>query len=158
MISGAMCAGEPTSAPVIVIRSSRSTIFAIPKSISLSTPSSRTIAFSGFRSRWITPCSCAWASASARVCTTIAAISGTANGWSVENCRSVCPRMYSVTRYASSLPSDEKSNTSRMFGWCSFATAFASRASRLRASSFWARCGWSTFTATSRSSEVSRPL
>ena len=97
MISGAMWAGEPTSAPVIVIRSSVSRSLAMPKSISLSTPSSRTMTFSGFRSRWMTPSSCACASAAASSWMIIAASSGGSRPPSSRYCRSVRPRMYSVT-------------------------------------------------------------
>ena len=49
-ISGAMYAGDPSSWPVTVIRS-RSSTCAMPKSISFSRPSLRTITFSGFTSR-----------------------------------------------------------------------------------------------------------
>ena len=49
----AMCAGEPTSAPVTVspLVSSRR---AIPKSMSLTAPSAPTMTFPGLMSRWTT--------------------------------------------------------------------------------------------------------
>lgn len=147
MISGAMCAGEPTSVPVTVIRSSMSISRAMPKSMSLRTPSSRTMTFSGLRSRWMTPASCACASAAASSWMTMAASSGGSMGPSSRNVFSVWPRMYSVTMNASWASAAEKSKTSRMLGWCSLATARASRASRRRDSSLPARCGCSTFTA-----------
>ncbi len=71
-----MYAGEPTSAPVTVIRSPGSSTRAMPKSISFRTPSSRTITFSGLRSRWMTPASCACPSARASCWITSAASSG----------------------------------------------------------------------------------
>ena len=76
----------------------------MPKSISLRTPSSRTITFSGLRSRWMTPASCACASAPASSWTTIAASSGGQEPLPLgEAVAASAPRMYSVTRNASSL-------------------------------------------------------
>ncbi|GAO05230.1 hypothetical protein PSR1_04139 [Anaeromyxobacter sp. PSR-1] len=68
-ISGAMWCGEPTSAPVMVMRSSEARIRAMPKSASFTEggSSSWTSTFSGLRSRWMTPAACACASASASV-------------------------------------------------------------------------------------------
>ena len=45
--------------------STESSAFASPKSSTLTVPSSRTLMFAGFRSRWMIPCSCAASSASA---------------------------------------------------------------------------------------------
>ena len=53
-----MYAGEPSSCPVTVMRS-RSITWAMPKSVSFSTPSFRIITFSGLMSRWMMPS--AWA-------------------------------------------------------------------------------------------------
>ena len=56
--SGAMWLGDPTMAPVMVIRSSWERMRAIPKSASFTDglpPNSAIITFSGFRSRWMTP-------------------------------------------------------------------------------------------------------
>ena len=65
MVSGARCAGDPRMLPVTVNFSSGSSSAAMPKSVSFTTPSSRTMMFSGLRSRWTTPAACACCSASA---------------------------------------------------------------------------------------------
>ena len=72
--------GEPTSAPVIVIRSSDAMIRAMPKSASLTAGGSPswTSTFSGFRSRWITPAEWACTSASVRARPTSSADLGVA--------------------------------------------------------------------------------
>ncbi len=70
----------------------------MPKSVSLTTPSSRTITFSGFRSRWTTPAACACSSASAMGSRQAAASSGGSKGWASAKARRVWPRMNSVTR------------------------------------------------------------
>src|SRR5207244_1531110 len=65
MVSGARCAGEPRMLPVMVNFSPGSSRAAMPKSVSFTTPSSRTMTFSGFTSRCTTPAACACSSASA---------------------------------------------------------------------------------------------
>ncbi len=105
--SGAMWAGEPISDPVIVMRSSRSMICAIPKSISLMAPSERIITFSGLTSRWMTPNWCACSSACATSEAIMAAISGSGSGWSTRKFFSVCPWMNSVTMKLSPEPGPE---------------------------------------------------
>ena len=77
--SGAMYAGEPRSCPVTVMRS-LSTICAMPKSMSLMSPSSRIMTFSGFTSRWMTPNWCACSSARATSEAIISATSGKGSG------------------------------------------------------------------------------
>ncbi len=57
-----MCPGEPRIWPVAV-KDWASTIWAMPKSVSLAVPSSWRSTFSGFTSRWTIPFS--WAAASA---------------------------------------------------------------------------------------------
>ena len=79
--SGGMWWGEPTMAPVMVIRSSEASTRAMPKSASLTagrSPSSMST-FSGLRSRWMTPAEWAWTSASARGRPTSIPISGKPN-------------------------------------------------------------------------------
>jgi len=76
--SGAMYAAVPMIMPIWVARAvnvgelleswgpevPESIAFASPKSSTLTVPSSRTLMFCGFRSRWTMPCSCAASSAS----------------------------------------------------------------------------------------------
>ena len=99
-ISGAMWLGDPTSAPVMVMRSSEARMRAMPKSVSLTAVRSPswTITFSGFRSRWMTPAAWAWARASARARPTSRPTSGLAKPVFWAKARRVCPRMNSVTR------------------------------------------------------------
>jgi hypothetical protein len=76
--SGLMYAAVPRMTPAYVARmlsvgdivrddavASRSSIFARPKSSTFTVPSGPTLMFAGFRSRWMTPFSCAASSASA---------------------------------------------------------------------------------------------
>ena len=64
--AGLVIVGEAiTSALVDEPEPAGSTSFASPKSSTFTVPSSRTLIFAGFRSRWMIPCSCAASSASA---------------------------------------------------------------------------------------------
>ncbi len=99
MSSGAMYAGEPRSCPVTVMRC-RSTTCAMPKSMSLRTPSLRIMTFSGLTSRWMMP-------DGVRVRQRAADLDGddrrdlrVANaGGRSNSCFSVLPSMNSVTMY-----------------------------------------------------------
>ena len=84
--------------PVMVNFSPGSSRAAMPKSVSFTTPSSRTMTFSGFTSRCTTPAACACSSASAMGSRHAAASSGGWKGVPSAKSRSVRPRMNSVTR------------------------------------------------------------
>ena len=174
--SGAMCAGLPRTWPVDVTPCASSS-FAMPKSVSLTTTrsplggggraplrgqarrsgrcSSRT--FSGLMSRWTTPRGVGVrqrreeleregrgdlgrhrARASAAAC--------------AASSRAGAP----PTRYCSRSSASLTSNTSTMFGCRSLATACASVLNRETTSFESRRCGWMTFTATSRPRRLSR--
>ena len=102
--------GDPTMAPVMVIRSSCERIRAMPKSASLTegrSPDSAIITFSGFRSRWMTPAAWAWTSASARASPMSAPHSGSGIPSSSAKARRVRPWTNSVTSQLSVLSSPE---------------------------------------------------
>ena len=68
VIAGLVIVGEFASAfpaPGSRFPAAGSNAFASPKSSTFTVPSSRTLMFAGFRSRWMMPCSCAASSASA---------------------------------------------------------------------------------------------
>ena len=62
--------------------------FARPKSSTLTVPSSRSLIFAGFRSRWMIPCSCAASSASA-ICFAIGSASSSRNGAACQPLRQI---------------------------------------------------------------------
>ncbi len=111
--------------------------------------------FSGFTSRWITPSACACESAASTSIAIAAAISGGSGARSFKSLRSVAPRTSSTTRNFSASSADETSKTSTMFGCRSLATACASTTKRCATSADSRKCGWMTFTATSRARRVS---
>jgi hypothetical protein len=117
-----------------------STIFAIPKSVSFTnSPSGRgtSSTFSGLRSRWMTPSSCARPSADA-ACITMRAARGQSNAPRFSTSRSDSPSTYSMTRKTRP-PSSPKSVISTMFGWLMRLTARASRKNRSRCAAFMPR-------------------
>ena len=75
-----MYAGVPITAPSTVssaliaadpgVSSTSAIALASPQSITATSPNSPTSTLAGFRSRWITPCACAYAIASATASTT----------------------------------------------------------------------------------------
>ncbi len=128
----------------MVILSSDARMRAMPKSASFTArrpPSSETMMFSGFRSRWMTPAAWAWTSASASARPMSAPTSGDPMPTSSAKARSVRPWMNSVTSQLSSLPSPEQSKISTMLGCERRATARASREKRARDSARAARWG-----------------
>ncbi len=90
--SGAMYAGEPTSAPVPV-RVESPSVAAIPKSVSRTCPSRPSSTLPGLISRCSTPAECAAASASTRV----RPIAATCAGGSGPCARMTSPRLSAFT-------------------------------------------------------------
>ncbi len=93
--------GVPTAAPVRVCRCAP-TSRAMPKSITFTRPARVIMTFAGLMSRWITPLSCAWSSASstARV---MRVASGHGNApCTATRLSSVSPSTYSITMTNSS--------------------------------------------------------
>src|SRR4051812_47970761 len=127
-----MYASVPTTSPGIVSGVSLTT-WATPKSASLAKPapaagSATTMTFCGLTSRWITPRSCACASAS-QSAAPIRATSRSAIALARTSSARVRPRTSSETRYTS-CSSYASSYMATMPGWLSRAAARASRSTR----------------------------
>ena len=127
--------------------------FARPKSSTLTVPSSRTLMLAGFRSRWITPASCATSNASA-ICLAIGSASSTGIGPLAIRSARVGPSTSSSTSArvpsASSMPW-----ICAMFGWLRLARTCASRWNRANRSGSVAKASGRIFRATWRLSWVS---
>lgn len=153
--SGAMYGGLPKIRPVTVQPAVASEECAMPKSQIFSRPPGSRKRLAGFKSRWITLSSCAAASASA-VCAarSSATATGIPPGARISAVRRSSPASSSMTMKSrpSSWPT---SCTTVMPGCWSRAPIVASRRKRATSSSFVAASS-STFTATARSSAVSR--
>ena len=127
--------------------------FASPKSSTFTRPSRVTITFAGFKSRWITPRSCAAASASA-IGVASASARSSGNPPAVTSRSRPSPSTSSITRNRTPAASSIEYSTT-MFGWLSAATAFASRSKRASRAGSAATAAGSTLIATSRPSRVS---
>ena len=154
-----MYRGEPTIIPVPVSRSSPAPCVisdATPKSVSSARPlSASSSTFSGLMSRWMTPCSCAYARALAssdRIAMARAPSAGCSR--SIHSLR-LSPGTNSITKYR--LPAASPAAcTATMLGCRSFATVRASFRKRSRNARVAASSGVMTLIATRRSSVVSR--
>ncbi len=125
----------------------------MPKSSTFTSPSSRTITFSGLTSRCTTPARCAAASAPPMSTSQRTRVpSGT--DASPTNWRSEVPRTSSMTMNAVS-PTRSASKMAVALGWRMAAAARASRSAEAIASP-WVPEGASTLMATGRSSRVSK--
>jgi hypothetical protein len=127
---------------------------ASPEVEHLPRPRAVTAMFAGFKSRWITPRSCAASSAS-QTCSAYATASRSVTGPRATNCAMVWPRTSSMTRKSS--PScASKSYTVAIAGCSSCESSRASSRSRRRASALDRMRGEITLSATSRSSRSSQ--
>ncbi len=129
--------------------------FARPKSSTFTCPFSVSFTFSGFRSRWTIPCSCATSSAWA-ICVAILNASSIGMRPDLMRSASVGPSTSSSTRACTpESPSSSSPKICPMCGWLSEARTCASRWNRAMRSAFSAKVGGRTFSATLRRSFVS---
>ena len=129
---------------------------ASPKSRTLICPSSRRMMFSGFKSRWTIPCSCATASASA-IETSVGSNWSEGSGPSRNSSRSVRPRTKLRDDVQLTVDFVERIDRAAMAGCERDAATAASRVSRLRRSGSRVYSGGSALIATVRRSCCLRP-
>ncbi len=142
------CSGSAPGAGAV------SSALARPKSRTFTVPSSRTFTLAGFRSRWITPASCAACSARA-ICRAMDSTSSRGIGPCSRRSARVGPSTSSRTS-ARVPPASSRPWIWAMLGWFSEARTRASRSKRASRSGSAVNASGSTFSATSRSSFVSR--
>ncbi len=114
---------------VLVIRVDSAAV-AIPRSASLTEPSSPSRTLAGLTSRWTIPFACAWSSAAATLESTSIARSSPSGARSSASAR-VSPSTYSMTISTPSSPASV-SKTMTRFGWLRVAPSRASRRKRSR--------------------------
>ena len=102
--------------------------FARPKSSTFTVLSPRTLMFAGFRSRWMTPCSCAASSASA-ICLAIGNASSIGIAPRAMRCDRSSPSISSITS-ARTPPDSSRPWICAIFGWFREASVCASRLNR----------------------------
>jgi hypothetical protein len=139
------------TAPVWVRLSSVFMARAMPKSVTLTSPSGVMRMLPGFTSRCTTPWRCAKASAAATPAPMVAIWRGDGRWGSRSTAESGRPWTYSMTmKYDPS--SSPQSNTGTMLGWDRLAAAWASRRNRSTKVRSTESSGNSTLSATGRSS------
>ena len=136
------------------VRAGVSSALASPKSSTFTVPSSRTLIFAGFRSRWTIPCSCAACSAPA-ICRAIGSASSSGRAPRAIRCDEILSfdQLHHQSDAASALAGRSTvPYTWAICGWLRAASIRASRAKRASLSGSRAKRSGITLIATSRCS------